>query len=1055
MLSNIPQPHIALSLQLLNYPQPIAVFPPLYDKMPSMEITFLGGADEVGASSLLIEIADRRLLIDAGIRPTPKARLGLAGDQLPDLSLIEQLGGLDAILVTHAHTDHTGALELVLERYPNVLVYATPVTLELTRVLHADARRIMQMRLEEEGELPLFDEVATNRLLNAFRPVEFNQPLTLAPGLTATYFQAGHIAGAAMIGLASAEGRILISGDISIDPQRTVDGARPPAFSPDVLILESTYGGRLHANRLAEERRLIETVAEVVEAGGKVLIPAFALGRAQEVLLTLGEYQRRGELAPVPVWADGMVRAICQAYSHFPDALPLPLQEQGAQFYTEHIRPIQSAAQRNALIWESAPAIIVSSSGMLAGGPSMAYASALAAKPENAILLTGYQDEEAPGRRLQEVARRGYGALRLGDKKVDVKCRLGTYSLSAHADTGQLVSFVEALDPTQIYLVHGDEDARGSLAEALLARERDVRSPRAGQSFSLSFQTVTPQRQPRAIGRGKQPDPQRLWEVLAGGSGMPEGRLTARRVRLDELAAIWWGDRWAATSRQLETLSQALAEDDRYFTPDRTRPGVYRLRSREHVKLANQRHAQMSAYGDLRERWLLVRDPQGEPCLAQVLSSAIDHVLVHIDATDPEEGGSFSIWPEDILAVLDSSEEGAATLARMAGVLNIGNEIAVMEPNQALAVAKAHFPPQARLRRAGYRLAEKVLTLTFDFPDVATEKFGAELSDLSLQTGWRIEVTPEANQAALNALVSDCLPDGWVIRKGPAIHRLDKRVVVTVSPDPRSEIAPEAKLLDDAEYRYGVLSGFRLEVEDVYDDHRPAPVNAQASGQQLEINAAYAIIRQTLVGSGLYRTGLKGGEIVLTFISPQVGERYADEIERLGTQVGWPLRIHPQPNQNAILDTARRLLQQQGWHASKGPSIFMDRGEVVVTLLEWPGDEAVKAVEEGFEAEAGYRLTLVAAGNGTDPAAAALTANSGQVVGIPIERIRLQAKHSSLALNPAKLNKALTRTRRDGVVSPPILVRRLRDEYLLLDGLYRLRAAQTLGHTQIVAEIEN
>ena len=432
---------------------------PLYDKMPSMEITFLGGADEVGASSILIEIADRRLLIDAGIRPTPKARWGLAGDQLPDLSLIEQGGGLDAILVTHAHTDHTGALELVLERYPDVPVYATPVTLELTRVLHADARRIMQMRLEEEGELPLFDEVATNRLLNAFRPVEFNQPLTLAPGLTATYFLAGHIAGAAMIGLASAEGRILISGDISIDPQRTVDGARPPAFSPDVLILESTYGGRLHANRLAEERRLVETVAEVVEAGGKVLIPAFALGRAQEVLLTLGEYQRRGELAPVPVWADGMVRAICQAYSHFPDALPLPLQEQGAQFYTEHIRPIQSAAQRNALIWESAPAIIVSSSGMLAGGPSMAYARALAARPENAILLTGYQDEEAPGRRLQEVARRGYGALRLGDKKVDVKCRLGTYSLSAHADTGQLVSFVEALDPTQIYLVHGDEDA--------------------------------------------------------------------------------------------------------------------------------------------------------------------------------------------------------------------------------------------------------------------------------------------------------------------------------------------------------------------------------------------------------------------------------------------------------------------------------------------------------------------------------------------------------------------------------------------------------------------
>ena len=216
----------------------------------------------------------------------------------------------------------------------------------------------------------------------------------------------------------------------------------------------------------------------------------------------------------MPVWADGMVRAICQAYSSFPDALPLPLQEQGAHFYTPQIQPIRSAAQRNALMWEHGPAIIVSSSGMLAGGPSQAYARALAGQTENAILLTGYQDEEAPGRRLQEMARRGHGTLRLGGTKVDVQCQLGTYSLSAHADTGQLVSFVETLDPTQIYLVHGDEDARSSLAQALEARGRKARSPRAGQSFGLSFQSVTPQQPIRAIGRGKSLDLRRIWEVL-------------------------------------------------------------------------------------------------------------------------------------------------------------------------------------------------------------------------------------------------------------------------------------------------------------------------------------------------------------------------------------------------------------------------------------------------------------------------------------------------------------------------------------------------------------
>ncbi len=125
----------------------------------------------------------------------------------------------------------------------------------------------------------------------------------------------------------------MISGDVSISPQRTADGLKPPPFRPDLFVLESTYGGRRHANRASEERRLAATIAEVVTAGGKVLIPAFALGRPQEVMLALNELRRRGEFPAVPVWVDGMVRAICQADSQFPDALPLALQERQARFF--------------------------------------------------------------------------------------------------------------------------------------------------------------------------------------------------------------------------------------------------------------------------------------------------------------------------------------------------------------------------------------------------------------------------------------------------------------------------------------------------------------------------------------------------------------------------------------------------------------------------------------------------------------------------------------------------------------------------------------------------
>ncbi|MFO7634601.1 MAG: MBL fold metallo-hydrolase RNA specificity domain-containing protein [Caldilinea sp.] len=1027
-----------------------------------MEISFLGGADEVGASSILIEIAGRRVLIDAGIRPTPKARWGLAGDQLPDLSLIEHSGGLDAILVTHAHTDHTGALELVSERYPAAPVYATPMTIELTRVLHQDARRIMAARLEEEGELPLYDEVATTRLMAAFTPVALNQPITLAPGLTATWFHAGHIAGAAMIGLASAEGRVLISGDISISPQRTVDGARPPRFGADVLILESTYGGRLHANRRVEEQRLVETVAAITAAGGKVLIPAFALGRAQEILLTLGEYQRRGELAGVPVWADGMVRAICDAYSRYPDALPLALQEQGAAFFGGTIQPVRTAAQRNALIWEAGPAVIVSSSGMLAGGPSVAYARALAGRPENAILLTGYQDEESPGRRLQEMAQRGSGTLRLGTEKVDVQCRLATYSLSAHADTGQLVSFVETLDPAQVFLVHGDEAARTSMAEALRARGRRVRLPRAGQSFGFQFTPVVTPQSAQGIGGRRRPDVRRLWETLTRTAF--EHDEESLLFSLETLAQLWWGTQPSPTSRQLAELADALAADTCYFAVDPARTGSYRLRSRGQVELTQRRRGQMAAHGDLTGRRLLARNTEGEAVVGRVVEQLSDHVRLEIG--DWEIGdweiealgrGSIDIWPENVLAVLDDGADAAAALVQLDAALRTADAPVVMEPNQALAAANEHFPADARLRRTGYRLADHVLTLTFDFPDVAKERYAGALDELAVRTGWTIEVAPEANQAALNALVAECLPAGWEVRKGPSIHRIERRVAVSVAPphdvarQQRTEIAA----------RFAEISGYSLEIAFVEgrgakgeEATQPGQIALPTGAEPLEINAAYAAIRQALSGTTLYKTSHKEGAIVLSFISSAVGRRHQAQIDELAQQIGWPLRINPQPNQGAILDTARRLIQERTWRLVKGPSIFLDRAEVAVTLDTAPAADEIATLQADFDASTGFRLAVALISQAAAvPLQRATPPTNQPVVEIAVEQVRVPAAQQGMALNPAKLDNAIARVRRDGAVRPPITVRRVRDGYLLVDGLYRLRAAQVAGLARVAAVV--
>jgi hypothetical protein len=210
--------------------------------------------------------------------------------------------------------------------------------------------------------------------------------------------------------------------------------------------------------------------------------------------------------------------------------------------------------------------VIVSSSGMLAGGPSVAYARALAGRPEHAILLTGYQDEESPGRRLQEMAQRGSGTLRLGKDKVDVQCKLATYSLSAHADTGQLVSFVETLDPAQVFLVHGDEAARTSLGEALRARGRRVRLPRAGQSFGFQFTPVVRPTTAPGIGGGRRLDLRRLWEALVRTA--PEQEEGGALFALATLAETWWGGQPSPTARQLAELAAALAADPCYFAAD-------------------------------------------------------------------------------------------------------------------------------------------------------------------------------------------------------------------------------------------------------------------------------------------------------------------------------------------------------------------------------------------------------------------------------------------------------------------------------------------------------
>ena len=428
----------------------------------------LGGAGEVGASCGILRIGDRRLLIDAGMRPSARA----GQDRLPALDRLT-VEPPEAILVTHAHIDHTGALPLASERFPTAPIYCTETTLLLTRLLLADSVRVMEAEhLAQEGETPLYTAEVVERTLARVRPVEWAQPIAPLddPAITVRYLHAGHIAGAAMLLIDTPAGRVLHMGDYSVTAQRTLHGLDVPGLpQADAVITEGTYGDAIHANRKEQERALVATVARVVGRGGRALLPAFAVGRAQEVALILRAARSTGELPPVPIHLDGMVRGVCDLYQAQVHDLNPRLQN----YVRNARRPLfadpslavyaVTAGRRRQLLNDPGAAIVISSSGMMTGGPAPLYARAFAADEKSAIVFSGYQDDESPGAALLR-ARQGT-TVTLGKEELTLSCAVERYSLSAHADASQIEVAVTRAQPRVTVLVHGEPDTLRALAK--------------------------------------------------------------------------------------------------------------------------------------------------------------------------------------------------------------------------------------------------------------------------------------------------------------------------------------------------------------------------------------------------------------------------------------------------------------------------------------------------------------------------------------------------------------------------------------------------------------
>lgn len=434
-----------------------------------------GGGSEVGRSCYELQLGPHKFLVDCGLAVGRRPE-----DQVPDLAGLERL---HALLVTHAHTDHVGwipALAAQVEhRFP---IYCTSATAQLLPIMLNDSRRHYERSMAERQLIaehdPFAAEVAEaytrddlydveTRLREARMSVRQNIAGT---DVFATFFPAGHILGAASILIEGGGRRILFSGDISSERQYTVAAfSLPEDLEPvDLLVLESTYGDRARDPLGMAESALIKFVCDTVQSG-IALLPSFALGRAQEVLAILAR-ARKDRVAPsdLRIVVDGMIRTVNEVYSEYDKLDPSDFDQ------------ISSRADRDLVIKEASrgtPTVVVTTSGMLAGGPIVDWASRLLPNPRNRMALLGYQDEGAPGGALRKAAsgRPPYSFSLRGEGGEEIVVRVAApvidIPLSAHADQAGLVAYARRARSDRIVLVHGGDHARERLKPLLEAEQ--------------------------------------------------------------------------------------------------------------------------------------------------------------------------------------------------------------------------------------------------------------------------------------------------------------------------------------------------------------------------------------------------------------------------------------------------------------------------------------------------------------------------------------------------------------------------------------------------------
>ena len=468
-----------------------------------MKWHFLGGADQVTGSKHLLEIDGARILFDCGL---------FQGRRKDAEEINRALGfdpaALDAMVLSHAHIDHCGNIPTLAKNGYRNAIHATSATADLLPIMLRDSAHIQEADaayLNQKSNRrglppikPLYTLADVEASLKLVRPHAYNVPLPLPGGIRVTHVDAGHILGAALalVEIPRPEGgflRVALAFDLG---RRNLPLLHDPAQIEDVdiLITETTYGDRLHDNALNARAELRTAINRTLGRNGKVLIPTFALGRAQEVVYHLAQLRERGEIPRVPVYVDSpMAHAIAAVFEKNPgylDAEYNTLRERvGSVVTPDWLAFTESTEESKAITSSTAPAIVIAASGMCEHGRILHHLKHGIENDRNLVLLVGYQAENTLGRRLQN----GEKKVRIFGDEFAVKAEIqALHSFSAHADRLELFRYVKDAKPKKVFLVHGEQDQRESFARLLRDQLRlEVELPANG-SFADLFQPPKP-----------------------------------------------------------------------------------------------------------------------------------------------------------------------------------------------------------------------------------------------------------------------------------------------------------------------------------------------------------------------------------------------------------------------------------------------------------------------------------------------------------------------------------------------------------------------------------